>query len=180
MDRYSSTLLPQDDTKEENQKATLDLLAKINAVVDDVNSQIVTTITTLQNSLVPVGFTYTQLPGMSDPSALWPFGTWSDISSTYAGAFFRAEGGSASSFGAGVQLDALQGHRHWVARGASAVDGSGPPIYLGIRSTGVALTSVNGAGAIGDPETDGVNGTPRTASETRPRNYTVRIWRRTA
>jgi len=36
------------------------------------------------------------------------------------------------------------------------------------------------AGAVLDPITDGVNGTPQTADETRPTNYTVRVWRRTA
>src|SRR6056297_2754055 len=58
-----------------------------------------------------IGFTYTQYPGMDDPAALGWYGTWSNVSSQFAGEFFRAEGGGAAAFGSG-QNDQLQGHWH--------------------------------------------------------------------
>ncbi len=54
--------------------------------------------------LVPVGFIYTQLPGQVEPQILWPLMTWKDVTSDYAGLFFRAEGGGAAPFGK-VQSD---------------------------------------------------------------------------
>jgi hypothetical protein len=63
----------------------------------------------------------------------------------------------------------MQGHIHPAT----------PNFGFGINSggTGVANAagnSVQGAGVtIGNPSTDGVNGTPRTAAETRPRNMSL-------
>lgn len=68
---------------------------------------------------------------------------------------------------ASYQDDAMQGHIHYV--GKQDVDGAGA------NSEGAANTSV-GAGTgwtSSGPITDGSNGVPRTASETRPRNKSV-------
>ena len=46
----------------------------------------------------PIGFIYVQYSGQSDPTSLFG-GTWQNISSSYAGRFFRAEGGSAAATG---------------------------------------------------------------------------------
>lgn len=46
----------------------------------------------------PIGFTYIQFPGKSAPGTLWPDATWSNVSSEFAGDFFRAEGGAAAAF----------------------------------------------------------------------------------
>jgi hypothetical protein len=48
---------------------------------------------------VPVGFIYTQLPQHKDQNELWPFFSWSDMTSEYMGLFFRAEGAGSESFG---------------------------------------------------------------------------------
>lgn len=49
---------------------------------------------------LPVGFIYFQLRGQSTPDQLFATsGKWQDISSTYAGRFFRAAGGAAAGFG---------------------------------------------------------------------------------
>tara|TARA_R110000868_G_scaffold187781_4_gene430440 strand:+ start:15360 stop:15920 length:561 start_codon:yes stop_codon:yes gene_type:complete len=72
-----------------------------------------------------------------------------------------------------VESDALQGHRH----GQVASFWIGSTALQGISGSGYsfALSSL----AITDPITDGANGTPRTASETRPKNigadYYMRI-----
>jgi len=60
----------------------------------------------------PIGATYMQLPGKLDPGNLWPSTTWSNISESFAGAFFRAEGGFASAFNAGLQTDQNKSHGH--------------------------------------------------------------------
>lgn len=49
---------------------------------------------------LPIGFIYFQLRGQATPDTLFgTSGKWQDISSTYAGEFFRAVGGNSASFG---------------------------------------------------------------------------------
>lgn len=56
---------------------------------------------------LPIGFIYFQLRGQSTPDMLFKTtGKWQDISSTYAGEFFRAVGGNSGSFG-GTQTEGL-------------------------------------------------------------------------
>lgn len=69
---------------------------------------------------------------------------------------------SGRAFGS-AQLDAFQGHRHGVNAIAIVV---GNVYNNSPRAEG-------GSSVIGDPTTDTVNGTPRTASETRPRNVAL-------
>lgn len=59
-----------------------------------------------------------------------------------------------------AQLDAFQGHKH------------STDAYTGTtsRDGGSFSTSATVSASVGDPITDGANGTPRTAAETRPRN----------
>jgi hypothetical protein len=47
---------------------------------------------------VPPGFIYIQLPNQIEPNLLWPKNTWRDVTSLYAGLFFRALGGDASAW----------------------------------------------------------------------------------
>jgi len=47
----------------------------------------------------PIGFIYVQLPNEKSPTEIWPWMTWKDITSAYAGLFFRAEGGKSEAFG---------------------------------------------------------------------------------
>lgn len=49
--------------------------------------------------VVPVGSLYIEYFNQPSPRSLWPNFTWVDVSSQYAGQFFRVTGGSASSFG---------------------------------------------------------------------------------
>lgn len=68
-----------------------------------------------------------------------------------------------------VEADALQGHRHQVTLESTATAGAGS---TGGNTGSIVKTS-------GDPVSDGTNGTPRTANETRPKNigadYYMRI-----
>jgi phage-related tail fiber protein len=74
---------------------------------------------------------------------------------------------SGRAFGS-TQTDAMQGHKH-------AMDNSGPfgvPFPAGgLQSSGGGAAFQNAA--VGNPSTDGTNGTPRTASETRPTNIAL-------
>jgi hypothetical protein len=120
-----------------------------------------------------IGYIYVQYPNQSDAATIFG-GTWLNVSSLYAGLFFRAEGGSSLAFNAGNQLDAFQGHYHNIgsvsAIGANSTSGANLNFYIGLtQSTTYGVTN---------PITDGTNGTPRTASETRPVNTTIRVWSR--
>lgn len=87
------------------------------------------------------------------------------------GDFFRAwaDGSSVNSGRAigSYQADAFQGHHHdiYILPGASST-GPNTDNYGG----GAATTLATNNNRVRDPKTDGVNGTPRTASETRPRS----------
>lgn len=64
-------------------------------------------ITMLKKNPVPLGFVYVQLPEQQPPTLLWPQLIWTDVTATYAGLFFRAEGGNAAPFGQ-VQEDSTK------------------------------------------------------------------------
>ena len=117
----------------------------------------------------PVGGIYFQLPGESEPSTLF-VGTWTNISSNFEGVFFRVEGGNANSFNSGVQLDAFQGHEHTTDTSDDNNDGAGGYSDRPINTDGTTKGIVEKSGY----------GSPRYANETRPKNVTIRVWRRTA
>lgn len=123
----------------------------------------------------PVGMTYTQYPDKPGPGEMGWLGTWTNVSAEYAGDFFRAEGGNALAFESGEQSDAFQGHRHNVTIREGDSGGNDGPGRLRRAHDTSPVTHYSG-----DPTSDGVNGTPRTANETRPVNKTIRIWERTA
>ncbi len=70
---------------------------------------------------------------------------------------------SGRAFGS-LQLDAMQGHKHLQL---------GSFVYQGGNGTYGANSDTTSIGQTGTPITDGSNGTPRTASETRPRNIAL-------
>lgn len=94
---------------------------------------------------------------------------------TVEGQTIRFSGGLAATFETGTQLDSMQGHWHNLE-----VNNGAPG--------GVTATPTGNAGAVvytlanrvKGPVTDGTNGTPRTAAETRMTNFTVVFWKRTA
>jgi len=48
--------------------------------------------------MIPIGFTYSQLPSQPEPQSIWPNFNWTDISEEYSGLFFRVLGNNSSSF----------------------------------------------------------------------------------
>ncbi|WP_187152202.1 hypothetical protein, partial [Treponema endosymbiont of Eucomonympha sp.] len=113
-------------------------------------------------SFVSVWFVYFQLPGKSAPDKIF-VGVWLLISSSFAGLFFRAEGGNASEFGSGVQNMAMQNHTHNYLLPSYPSD-SGAVFYGSDRVTYFRETATTG--------------TSGTGVETRPVNITIRIWER--
>lgn len=144
-------------------------------------------LTGIYDRVYPIGCTYTQYPGKDSPVDLNLPGTWTNISSEFAGDFFRAEGGDALSFNGGEQSHAFQGHWHEEAVGPDDTNGNSGAVGSHYRAGRGGGTNINYSPSnqfnnvsVQDPISDGTNGTPQTASETRPVNYTIRIWERTA
>lgn len=118
-----------------------------------------------KDDMFPIGMLYTQYPGESSPQDLgWP-GTWTNISSNFAGDFFRAEGGNASTFEGGRQA-------------ATAIENG---IYHQYRAT---INDSDGSYSGGTLDVaDHASNAPwsgNTAYKVRPVNRTIRIWKRTA
>ena len=151
------------------------------------------------NLIYPVGVTYTQYPQQASPMELWgSFSTWNVVN--YDGAFFRAEGTNANAFieKTGVlvkQQDAIKTHttgnmsanqtgtfntRFSDKMGAAnTIEPSGNVSRSGIFP---AYKSGSGDAWVGVNYTINVSHTHTYYGdiETRPQNYTVRIWKRTA
>lgn len=146
----------------------------------------------------PVGFVYVQFKGQADPNTLFGGGTWQNISSSFAGEFFRSEGGNAAAFGSS-QTQSTQPHTHsWSftsthrhgilvagVQGNTGLDKpnsnafAGTPqssFYPGTTNSGSAYTQYITDTKISKSGTTGSYG----ATETRPVNSTIRIWKRTA
>ncbi len=134
---------------------------------------------------MPVGSVYVQFSGQSAPADLFG-GTWSNISSTYAGRFFRAEGESAASFG-GKQSGGLPG----IYGRSSALRYSGQDNLHDVITDGCVQISIDYKNKVIAEGSD--SGTCfytidasmssaiyGAASEVRPINSTIRIWKRTA
>jgi hypothetical protein len=138
------------------------------------------------NTSVPIGFTYVQYPNQIPPAYLWPWATWTNVSSSYAGDFFRTEGGDASAFESGEQAHQVQDHGHSKTESAhthttgenisSTSGGATPAIIRGTANLPgtFTLSSTTTGSVIGNPNS-GNHGT-----ETRPVNRTIRVWKRTA
>jgi hypothetical protein len=119
----------------------------------------------------PVGCYYTQYPATPTPQSLIG-GTWSNVSSIYAGLFFRAEGGNAGAFntsGVTTQAQDIQPHNHIQYTGG--VDDQNFTDSLGQYPPGDTSNGPRNTGLV-TGTTGGI--------ETRPVNTTIRIWQRTA
>ena len=140
-------------------------------------------------SSMPVGSVYVQFSGQTDPTTLFG-GTWDNISNTYAGLFFRAEGGDAATFG-----ETQTGGAPNIAGDSRAIGGG---YYNGsVNVTGCfSLQSVSSSTyyeQFATPTTGRPNSQKElildaslsdtiygAADEVRPVNSTIRIWLRTA
>ena len=127
----------------------------------------------IESNLVPIGFIYVQLPSQPEPKTLWQLVEWKDVTSDYAGLFFRAEGENAEPFG---QLQnensprVVKVHRH---------DGqlNGTPFEISLHSSGWSEYIHTGIGYIHDGK-EMYHRFEVSGGEVRPRNQAIRIWKR--
>lgn len=138
---------------------------------------------------IPIGFIYIQFKGQSDPTTLFG-GTWQNISSQFAGEFFRAEGGNAATFGSS-QAQSTQPHTHSFS-GTTSSNGVHSHEYVKPNNPENKLNPDSGSNAVRGISTSNssssgnhthtFSGTTGSygSTETRPVNSTIRIWKRTA
>lgn len=118
---------------------------------------------------VPLETPYVQLPNMPTPDTLY-LGTWEDVSANYSNAFFRVIGDKSAEWEV-LQLDQFQGHEHKTERlkyTGNGDGGQGSYVEGGWWETTTGITGKSGCG------------TPRYGDETRPMNYAIKVWKRTA
>jgi microcystin-dependent protein len=90
-----------------------------------------------------------------------------------AGRTANATGGNTGNNVGSVQADALQGHRHTFNGTVNSADAAAAPAnFLQATATSTNASSFDVQYVL-DPLTDGVNGVPRTTSESRPKNANV-------
>lgn len=85
-----------------------------------------------------------------------------------------------------VQADTMQGHYHndeghshgmgWIVPVPNTGAFASPQQTVGTGQ----LNTFTANAKVTEPKTDGTNGEPRTSSETRPKNATIKLWQRTA
>ena len=134
------------------------------------------------SALAPIGTVYVQFSGQTAPADLYG-GTWENISAQFAGMFFRAEGGNSAAFGS-TQSDGapnIIGTAGWSVGG----NASWGPNFSGALSasrSGTGMTRAeSGAGDITiSIDANRSNSKYGSATEFRPYNSTIRIWKRTA
>ena len=143
----------------------------------------------------PIGDTYVQYPQQASPMDLWgAFSTWEVIN--YDGAFFRAEGTNANAFIEKTdvlvkQQDAIKTHTTGgMSANANGSFGHGIPSQTPAASGNVTVNNKRSDVALwGNHDSFLCDGYDIDVShthtyqgdvETRPQNYTVRIWVRTA
>jgi hypothetical protein len=137
------------------QKALLDTIKELN---------------NLKQNPVPIGFIYAQLPGQPEPKNLWPMVEWKDVTSDYAGLFFRAEGGGSAAFGK-TQDENCPRVTHVKREGRTWND----EVTLPVGEWSGMVESGQG----GDEWNALAHRFFTSAVEVRPRNKAVRIWKRT-
>lgn len=129
-------------------------------------------------TVMPVGSVYVQFRGQPAPNTLWG-GTWQNISSTFAGEFFRAEGGDAASFGSS-QPEGLPFPYHdhsFSLSGRYGMNGTSiTSSYWGSgdRVIGYGTLTTPGWGDFGNGATN-IYGK---SSHVTPKNSAIRIWKR--
>ncbi|CAK9254333.1 unnamed protein product [Sphagnum jensenii] len=141
-------------------------------------------ITKLKNSTANpfcVGFIYVQLPKEKSPTEIWPWMTWNDVSSTYAGVFFRVTGEEAAPFGQ-VQEDnaprlgevntvwTYEAAWNKVSKHRAKLDSNTTIPKIGLSEWIRSGDSTGISRYMSFKLSDG---------EVRPRNMAIRIWKRT-
>ncbi|GHV20769.1 hypothetical protein FACS189494_05170 [Spirochaetia bacterium] len=154
-------------------------------------AQIATTSFVL-DATYPVGSIYIRYPTISGMTTV-PLpadkfgGTWANVSSYYAGRFFRVEGGNAAAFGS-AQADAIRNISGSVTNGLSNPNPGIPLVENNVSGAFSISPNTSQRGEISSVgyvnqgvyfNFSAANVVP-TAAENRPVNYSIQIWQRTA
>jgi hypothetical protein len=143
--------------------------------VADVVSTLGNEIQSNKDNPVPKGFIYVQFHNQATPSYVWPGTKWEDITSGYAGHFFRALGRGAAAFGTsqGENFPRLTQVNSELIKAYSSTE---------IKQVSLPVGGTSGKLWTGDerPGIDTFLATSFTTSggEVRPKNYGIRIWKR--
>lgn len=167
------------EMRNENLKTSADLSRVRKSLeslgTNDSNIPNMNTVEHLIHDMVPVGFIYTQLPFQNPPYIIWPWATWKDITSDYSGHFFRAEGGDSAPFGM-AQLDAIRDHKHHFGpRLTSDFVSNDQRVKVHSRES----TFLTQNGKTGSIDSSSLSPKYISYSETRPKNFAIKIWIRT-
>jgi hypothetical protein len=120
---------------------------------------------------LPIGFIYFQIRDQPEPGTIFE-GTWENISGQYAGLFFRVEGGNAASFG-NNQGDNVGNHKHEI----SASENNRSPNRGGNHADGVEPYWTSSYYTENNQDSIALALQPDLI-ETRPKNTTIRVWKR--
>ncbi len=134
---------------------------------------------TMQNP-VPLGFIYVQLPKEKSPQEIWPWMSWTDVSSTYDSVFFRVAGSKGAAAFGNVQeefspyIDEIKFFQNSPESSSHIEDAK---ISRNGGWTGDVLTSgyYNGNGLF---HYNYLN-FHTAGGEVRPRNMAIKVWKRT-
>jgi hypothetical protein len=135
-----------------------------------------------ETELYPAGYVYTQYPGQQPPAVLWPKFDWADITDSFAGSFFRAEGGGVLPFEGGLQPESLPN-----------ITGYFTPVNFGGHNPSISYDGPFTVTSVSDGSTYAGNGHRQARvlfdaalsspaygrrDEVAPQNETIRLWRR--
>lgn len=120
----------------------------------------------ISDEMIPLGFIYTQLPFQSSPNLLWPWAKWTDITVDYSGHFFRAAGNGSEPFGV-PQDDAIRQYQYASEHLSSKF------LYSDSEESSYDTIGPNSY-PFSNPRTGNIKSVSDT--ETRPKNFAVKIW----
>lgn len=132
------------------------------------------------NCPFPIQSTYPQFPNCPEPNTLWPGTTW--VKLDFGGAFFRSDGGNAQAFDnqTAAQVDMIKTH---TITGGNHRHGITSYVFEG-GSTGISGYDSRQVGDTYYSNYSGnltmTYGNSTNNPETRPINYTIKIWKRIA
>jgi len=126
---------------------------------------------------VPIGFIYVQLPSQPEPKTLWSMVEWKDVTSEYAGLFFRAEGGGSAAF------EQIQNENSPRLTAVTATSHANSNVADFVEDTRIVIAAGETSKKVhsGDHHTWPAMSLSFEVSggEVRPRNKAMRIWKRT-
>ncbi len=142
--------------------------------IEDITSQVASV-------LMPVGFTYLQLPGAGSPTDMTMPGTWSNISSQFDNRFLRIDGNLSADFdGGGLQV--AQTNEVHTVEVVPAEDCTQTMESIEVPENGPSscVKSLMLNPLIKDATHDHKLRFSKPGVNAQPANVTIRVWRRTA